>query len=73
MEPHRYVIALRRDQQAAAPPDWVDRIGALEGVSVGGSTSTRAQVAADDDGLRRLQDEIGAFTHIEPIIEHRRS
>jgi hypothetical protein len=73
VEPNRYIVALRRDQQADAPSDWVDRIGALEGVSVVGTTGKRAQVAADDDGLRRLRDELGSFTHIEPIIEHHRS
>jgi hypothetical protein len=73
VEPHRYIVALRRDQQADAPTDWVDRIGALEGVSLIGATGKRAQVDADDDGLQRLRDEIGSFTHIEPVIEHHRS
>ncbi len=73
MEPSRYIVALRRDQQADAPADWVERIGALKGVSVVGATAKRAQVAADDDGIQRLRDALGSYTHIEPVIKHRAS
>lgn len=73
MEPSRYIVALRRGGQTEAPPDWVDRIAAMPGVSVIGATSKRAQVAADDEGIRLVRDAIGSYTHIEPLITHHTS
>lgn len=68
-----YIVALRRDQQADAPADWVERIEQLEGVSIIGATAKRARVSADDEGLQRLHDALGSYTHIEPLITHHTS
>lgn len=70
MAVNTYIVAVKRDQQAEAPDDWVDQIGALDGVSVTGTTGKRAQISADDDGIQRVRDTIGSYTHIEPVIEH---
>jgi hypothetical protein len=64
---------LRRGHDADAPPDWIERIAQVPGVSVIGSTRKRAQVSADDEGIRRVRDAHGAYAHIEPIISHQRS
>jgi hypothetical protein len=68
----RYIVAIRRERRGGAPADWVERLGELEGVSVVGASSGRAQVAADEEGVQRLRDALGAYAHIEPVIEHRR-
>jgi hypothetical protein len=67
-----YIVALRRDRRDDAPSDWIDLLRQLEGVSVVGASSRRAQVLADHDGVERLRDAVGPYTHIEPAIEHRR-
>ena len=67
-----YIVALRREHREDAPSDWVEQLNALEGVSVIGASSKRAQVSADDQGIERLRDALGSYTHIEPIIEHER-
>jgi uncharacterized protein YcgL (UPF0745 family) len=68
-----YIVAVRRDQRHAVPEDWLERLEATEGVTVLGATSGRARIEADAEGVRRLRVGLGAYLHIEPIIEHRPS
>ena len=68
--PETYVVAVRRDQRDAVPDDWVDRLGATEGISVVGSSYGRAQIVATKASLVKVREELGEFLHIEPVIPH---
>ena len=70
MAEETYIVALRRSQREHAPADWLERLGATDGVSVVGSSSNRAQITADDASLERVRDELGTWLRIEPVIEH---
>jgi hypothetical protein len=48
----------------------VRQIGAIDGVSVVGSTAKRAQVAADAAGIAQLRQDFGSRILIEPVIAH---
>lgn len=65
-----YIVAVRRSRRAGAPADWLDRLRATPGVSVVGTVSGRAQIRADDDTVARVRADLGAYLHIEPVIEH---
>lgn len=71
MPSDHYVVAWRRESRRHAPSDWVQQIGAIEGVSVVGATDRRAQVAADEAGIARIRESFGPGMLIEPVIEHR--
>lgn len=71
MAANDYVVALRRESRGHAPADWVQQIGAIDGVSVVGSTDRRAQVTADEAGLAKLRQSFGSEMLIEPVITHR--
>jgi hypothetical protein len=70
MATSEYIVAVRRERREDTPADWVRRIGAIDGVSVVGSTKKRAQVAADAAGIARLQQDFGSRILIEPVITH---
>jgi hypothetical protein len=70
MATNEYIVAVRRDRREDTPPDWVQQIGAIDGVSVVGSTGKRAQVAADAAGIARLRENFGSQILIEPVITH---
>lgn len=68
-----YVIAVKRDQRAAAPPDWKDRLAGIEGLAIQGSQSPyRIQVTASEDAVRTARSCMGDLLHIEPILLHQR-
>lgn len=66
-----YIVAVRRDRRKDAPADWLSRVRATEGVTVVGSSGERAQVNADDAGVKRLRRSLGAYLRIEPVVVHR--
>ena len=66
-----YVVAVRRDQRAAAPGDWLEQLQRIDGVELLGVTAGRAQIEADEQALGRLRSELGRYLHIEPVIRHR--
>lgn len=70
MATQQYVVALPREKREDAAADWVQRVNSIDGVSVVGSTSRRAQVAADDAGIARLRESFGSELLIEPVIPH---
>jgi hypothetical protein len=70
MATNDYVVALRRERRGHAPADWVQQIGAIDGISVVGSTEHRAQVTADETGLAQLRQSFGSEMLIEPVIVH---
>jgi hypothetical protein len=71
MATNEYIVAVRREQRNETPTDWVQQIGAIDGVSVVGSTGKRAQVAADAAGIAQLRQDFGSRILIEPVIAHR--
>ena len=73
MPAHTYIVAIRRDCRDRAPEDWVERLTHVEGVSIIGASARRAQIAADDGAVERLREDLGAYAHVEPVIEHRPS
>lgn len=70
MAANQYVVAWRRASRENAPADWVEQIGAIDGVSMEGSTGHRAQVIADESGLAQIQRNFGSEMLIEPVISH---
>jgi hypothetical protein len=70
MATNQYVVAWRRASRDHAPSDWLQKIGAIDGVSVVGATEHRAQVTADEAGLARIQRDFGPEMLIEPVIVH---
>lgn len=70
MSEGKYIVAVRRDQRDVAPDDWLDRLRTIDGVSIVGASSGRAQIQAASDALERVRTEFGTYLHVEPIIEH---
>lgn len=70
MATNEYIVAVRRERREDTPADWVQQIGAIDGVSVVGSTEKRAQVAADAVGIAQLRQDFGSRILIEPVITH---
>ena len=68
MPVNKYAIALRRDQ--AAPKDWLERIGRIEGVTVQGATANRAQIEAPPEAVEKIRDDLGEHLLIEGLVEH---
>lgn len=66
-----YVIAIKREQRAAAPSDWQERLGRIEGLEVlKGHSPDRVQVRASEEAIRTARHRLGNLLHIEPIIPH---
>lgn len=64
-----YVVALRREQRATAPADWLERISRISGVQIEGRYENRATIEADPAGLAALTQELGWLLLIEPAAE----
>jgi hypothetical protein len=70
MANQEYILAVRRDRREDVPGDWVDLLDAIEGLSVIGSTGTRAQVLADDAAIGHARDSLGSYLRIERLVLH---
>jgi hypothetical protein len=67
----KLLVALKRNRRGTAPGRWVESVRQLPGVKVQGTTSPeRIQVEIDDELIPKLQQTVGEFCHIEPIILH---
>lgn len=70
----KYILAVKRGKRADAPTNWLEHVRRIPGVHVEGSASAdRAQVEATPEGLAALQQVVGEFCHIEPVITRQRS
>lgn len=65
-----YILAIRRDARDTAPPDWLERVQRIHGVTLITESPGRARVSVDDEAYQRLVDAIGSFCHVEPLIPH---
>ena len=66
-----YVIAVKRERREDVTADWSEALRDAPGVEVTGeSGGRRVTVRATDDGIDELRSRVGAFCHIEPLIEH---
>lgn len=69
----RYVIAVKREQRGSVRSDWVERLGAVQGVTVTGATAQRAIIECEPFARGELELLYGDLLHIEPIVEHHTS
>ena len=69
-----YVIAVKRGKRNDVPVNWLEQLQDIPGVELQGTpTPERAQIVAGTDALQEVQQTIGEFCHIEPVILHDRS
>ena len=67
----RYVIALKRARRDQAPSDWVDQLQEIEGLQfITEARAKRVLVEAPPDAIEAVRTRLGAYCHIEPLIEH---
>ena len=70
----RYIVAVRREERDRVPMNWVDRLRAIDGVTVlGAANPHRAVVEANAAAAVEIQDAVGEYCHVEEEILHDRS
>lgn len=68
------IIALKRGTRAAAPVNWVDIVAQTPGVELQGEPLyDRISAEASEDAITQLQERLGDFVHVEPVIRYRTS
>jgi hypothetical protein len=65
----RYIVSVKRQFRESMPINLVDALSNTEGVRVVGSTSSRAQVEATEQGLASLQARLGQWCPIEEVMD----
>ena len=69
-----FVIAVKRDRRADAPPDWAAVVRGTSGVTVLGAASPSVlQVRASAHAIARIRESLADCLHIEKLIPHRLS
>lgn len=67
----RFLIALKRDKRAEAPPDWLDHLEKIDGLqAIGESGENRILVEATQEAIDKARDLLGDHCHIERLIRH---
>jgi hypothetical protein len=66
----RFVLAVRRDMRSHEPPDWQQQLSSCPGAHVIGLSGGRAVADLDAAALATLQQQLGRWLHIEPVVEH---
>ena len=70
----RYIIAVRRDARETVPPDWSEKLGQIEDLTIlGPANAKRVQVQASEEAIDRARRLLGDYCHIEPAIYHQTS
>ena len=67
----QYVIAVKREARDTAPKNWIDLLGAQEGVEVLGTGTKRVQIRATTKAIETVRHLVGAYCHIEKMTLHR--
>jgi hypothetical protein len=67
-ETRQIVIAPRLAALASPPGDWQEKIAAIPGVTVLGSSFGRMQVRATDAALADARRELGDLLHFEEVM-----
>lgn len=67
-ETRQIVIAPRLAALASPPGDWQEKIAAIPGVTVLGSSFGRMQVRATETALADARRELGDLLHFEPVV-----
>jgi hypothetical protein len=69
-----YVLAVKREERAGVPRDWLEVARSIPGVVIlGDANPTRAQIKATPEAIERLRELLSAYVHIEKVIPHERS
>ena len=68
MSSDQYVIALKRDGRESAPKDWIELLGAQDGVEVMGASAKRVQIRATTEAIQSVRSLVGAYCHIEKLV-----
>ena len=63
----QYVLVVKRDQAQTVPLDWRERLTAIDGVSIIGSSPLRVQFMAEPEAAEKVRSELGPFFHFEEI------
>lgn len=69
MEQKTYIAAPKRSSRELVTADWKERISAIKGVSVLGSTRNQTQFRADVETAQKVSNELGADFTIEETRE----
>ena len=68
-----YVLAVKRDERAGVPRDWLEVARSIPGVVIlGDANPTRAQIKATPEAIERLREKLSSYVHIEKVIPHER-
>ena len=68
-----YVLAVKRDERAGVPRDWLEVARGIPGVVIlGDANSTRVQIRATPEAIERLREQFSKYIHIEKVIPHER-
>ena len=67
MPSDQYVVALKREARDTAPKDWIDLLGAQDGVEVVGASAKRVQIRATTEAIQSVRSLMGAYCHIEKL------
>jgi hypothetical protein len=68
-----YVLAVKREERAGVPRDWLEVARGIPGVVIlGDANPTRVQIEATPEAIERLRELLSAYIHIEKVIPHER-
>ena len=67
MPSDQYIIAVRREARETAPKDWIQQLGAQDGVEVVGESARRVQIRATPEAIQSVHHLVGAYCHIEKL------
>jgi hypothetical protein len=66
----RFVLAVRREMRSHEPVDWQQQVSACPGATLVGLSGGRAIADLEPAALATLQQQLGRWLHIEPLLEH---
>jgi hypothetical protein len=68
----RYIIGIRREARDRVPPDWLEALAGIDGLTVvGAANPARVQVVASKQAIECARQLCAGYCHIESAIEHR--
>jgi hypothetical protein len=68
-----YVLAVKRDERAGVPRDWLEVARGIPGVVIlGEANPARVQIKATPEAIERLREQLSKYVHIEKVIPHER-
>jgi hypothetical protein len=68
-----FVLAVKRDEGAGVPRDWLEVARSIPGVVIlGEANPARVQIRATPEAIERLREKFSRYIHIEKVVPRER-